>query len=285
MMQLGISMYSYVAAVKAGRLNLESFIHEAAKLGAPGVELLDFFYTDWEAERKIALATLKETGLVCGVFSVANNFAQPAEEDRTAAINIIKKGVDEALHFNTNTVRVFAGDVYSDSTFTQEQAFTWIIDGLATASDYAHAKGVRLALENHGKLAGRGDQINDIIAQVRSKTGHSSLGANPDTGNFLLVNQPGHEGVAEVAPNAYMCHFKDFIKEPGGHYKGIDGTEYAGTVIGEGTVDLGASLSALKQAGFSGWVNLEYEGEADPMTGVPASYANAKKFLDAVQLA
>ena len=282
MMQLGISMYSYVAAVKAGHLNIESFIHEAAKLGAPGVELLDFFYTDWAADRKIALAALKETGLVCGIFSVANNFAQPTEEERENALNIIKLGVDEALHYNVNTVRVFAGDVYADSTFTQEQAFTWIIDGLAVASDYAHSKGVRLALENHGKLAGRGDQINDIISQVRTKTGHSALGANPDTGNFLLVNQPGHEGVAEVAPNAYMCHFKDFVKEAGGHYKGIDGTEYAGTVIGEGTVDLGASLSALKQANFSGWVNLEYEGEADPMTGVPASYANAKKFLDAV---
>ncbi|MBA4293981.1 hypothetical protein C0431_13550 [bacterium] len=282
MMHLGISMYSYVAAVKAGKLNLESFIHEAANLGAPGVELLDFFYTDWEAERKIALAALKATGLTCGVFSVANNFAKATPEERAEGVAIIKRGVDEALHFQTNTVRVFAGDVYSDSTFTQEQAFAWIVDGLAEAADYAHSQRVRLALENHGKLAGRGDQINDIIAQVRAKTGHSALGANPDTGNFLLVNQPGHEGVAEVAPNAYMCHFKDFIKEPGGHYKGIDGTEFAGTIIGEGTVNLEASLQALKSANFSGWVNLEYEAELDPLVGVPTSYANAKKFLDAV---
>ncbi len=284
MMNLGISMYSYVAAVKAGKLNLESFIHTAADLGAPGVELLDFFYTDsnWEAERKIAQAALKETGLVCGVFSVANNFAKSDPAERGQAILTIQKGVDEAVHYETNTVRVFAGDIYEGADFTYEQAFNWIVDGLCTASDYAHNKGVRLALENHGKLAGRGDQINEIIANVRTKTGHKALGANPDTGNFLLVNQPGHEGVAEVAPNAYMMHFKDFVVEAGGHYKGIDGTEYAGTVIGEGTVNLEASLAALKAVDFSGWVNLEYEGETDPMLGVPASYANAKKFIDAV---
>ncbi|MFM9872508.1 MAG: sugar phosphate isomerase/epimerase family protein [Fimbriimonadaceae bacterium] len=284
MMNLGISMYSYVAAVKAGKLNLESFIHTAADLGSTGVELLDFFYTseEWSAERKIALAALKETGLVCGVFSVGNNFAQAEESARTEALNIIKRGVDEAQHFSTDVVRVFAGDVYNDPSLSLDQAFTWIIEGLTLAADYAQSKGIRLALENHGKLAGRGDQINDIISQVRAKTGHNALGANPDTGNFLLVNQPGHEGVAEVAPNAYMCHFKDFVAQSGGHYKGIDGTEYAGTVIGEGTVDLGASLAALKEAHFSGWVNLEYEGETDPIVGVPASYTNAKNFMDAV---
>lgn len=281
-MHLGISMYSYVAAVKAGKLNIESFIHQAAKLGAPGVELLDFFYTDWEAERKIALNALRETGLACGIFSVANNFAKPTPEERTQALEIIKRGVDEAIHYQSNTVRVFAGDVYEDAPFTQEQAFNWIIDGLAEAADYAQSKNVRLALENHGKLAGRGDQINDIITQVRAKTGHNALGANPDTGNFLLVNQPGHEGVAEVAPNAYMCHFKDFIKQSGGHYKGIDGTEFAGTIIGEGTVNLEASLQSLKAANFSGWVNLEYEADLDPLEGVPTSYANAKKFIDLV---
>lgn len=284
MMKLGISMYSYVAAVRAGKLNLESFIHTAADLGAPGVELLDFFYTseDWAPERQTALKSLRSTGLVCGAFSVGNNFAQADPAARDNALKIIERGVDEALHYGAEVVRVFAGDVYNDPSVSLDQAFLWIVDGLCAAADYANSQGIKLALENHGKLAGRGDQINDIIAQVRTRTGHNALGANPDTGNFLLVNQPGHEGVAEVAANAYMCHFKDFVAQPGGHYKGIDGAEYAGTVIGEGTVDLAASLAALKNVGFSGWVNLEYEGDTDPMTGVPASFANAKRFLDSV---
>ncbi|MBX3113343.1 MAG: sugar phosphate isomerase/epimerase [Fimbriimonadaceae bacterium] len=282
-MKLGVSMYSYVAAVKAGQMDIRSFIHEAARIGAEGVELLDFFYTDWDSERKIARAALQEVGLPCAVFSVANNFAKETAEAREHALNIIKRGVDEAEFYETNTVRVFAGDVYSDSTFTQEQAFEWIIEGLAQASDYAHTKGIRLALENHGKLAGLGSQINDIIGKVRAKTGHDALGANPDTGNFLLVDQPGHEGVAEVAANAYMVHFKDFAPDPEGHYEGKGGKRFAGTVIGEGTVDLASALASLKAAGFEGWVNLEYEGEADPMVGVPNSLDNSFRFLNAVR--
>lgn len=282
-MKLGVSMYSYVAAVKAGQLDIKSFIHEAARIGAEGVELLDFFYTDWDADRKVALAALKEVGLPCGVFSVANNFAKSAKEDRDQAVTTIKRGVDEALHFDTKTVRVFAGDIYSDATFTAEQAFTWIIDGLAEAADYAQSKNIRLALENHGKLAGLGSQINDIISQVRAKTGHAALGANPDTGNFLLVDQPGHEGVAEVAANAYMVHFKDFAPHPEGHYEGLNGKRFMGTVIGEGTVDLAAALASLKSAGFTGWVNLEYEGDADPMIGVPKSFENSLRFLNEVR--
>jgi len=282
-MKLGVSMYSYVAAVKAGQLDIQSFIYEAANIGAEGVELLDFFYTDWEAERKTAIATLAEVGLPCGVFSVANNFAHETAEAREHALNIIKRGVDEALHYETNTVRVFAGDVHSDSTFTQEQAFNWIIEGLAQAADYAQSKNVRLALENHGKLAGLGSQINDIIAKVRAKTEHNALGANPDTGNFLLVDQPGHEGVAEVAANAYMVHFKDFAPDAEGHYEGKGGKRFAGTIIGEGTVDLASALASLKFAGFTGWVNLEYEGEADPMVGVPKSLENSFRFLNAVR--
>ncbi|POA74774.1 sugar phosphate isomerase/epimerase, partial [Pseudomonas sp. FW305-E2] len=84
----------------------------------------------------------------------------------------------------------------------------WIIDGLAEASAYAHERGIKLALENHGKLAGRGDQVAGIIADVRAQAGNDALGANPDTGNFLLVNQPSHEAIAQVAHLANMVHFK-----------------------------------------------------------------------------
>lgn len=278
-MKLGVSMYSYVKAVKDGRLDIVSFIHEAKRIGADGVELLDFFYTDVESERELAKNALIETGLVCGVFSVANNFAKPAESDRKEAVDRICFGVDEAVQFGASVVRVFAGDIYGDNEIGFEEAEGWIIDGLAEAADYAQKRSVFLALENHGKLAGRSDQIVKIITEVREKCGHAALGANPDTGNFLLVGEKGEDGVAGVAPLAYMVHFKDFAPSAGGHYKALDGTEFAGTVIGEGTVDLAKCISALKSVGFAGWVNLEYEGEEDPMVGVPQSMENARRFV------
>lgn len=278
-MKLGVSMYSYVKAVKDGRMDIVSFIHEAKRIGADGVELLDFFYSDVESQREKAKDALAETGLVCGVFSVANNFAKANQSERDDALQNIRFGVDEAVQFGASVVRVFAGDLVADSGIGYDEAVGWIIEGLVESANYANQRSVYLALENHGKLAGKSSQIVEIISAVRNRCGHAALGANPDTGNFMLVGESGVDGVKGVAPLAYMVHFKDFSPTVGGHYIALDGTEFAGTVIGEGTVDLAACLDALRDVGFAGWVNLEYEGETDPMLGVPASMDNARRFV------
>lgn len=273
-------MYSYVKAVKDGRLGIVSFVEEAAKIGAEGVELLDFFYQDVEEERRLTLRALEREALVCGVFSVANNFAKADLGEREVALNRIRFGVDEAGHYGAKVVRVFAGDLAADGSITFEQGLNWIIEGLAKAADYAAEKGVKLALENHGKLAGRSNQVWQIVESVREICGHDALGANPDTGNFLLVGERGDDGVRGVADLAYMVHFKDFERHPEGVYEGLDGSRFTGTVIGEGEVDLAGCVEGLRAVGFDGWVNLEYEGEGDPMVGVPRSLENARQFLN-----
>lgn len=280
-MKLGVSMWSYFHAWKAGKLDIPGFIHEARKIGADGVELLDFFYKDIEKDRAAARVALDETGLPCSVFSVAQNFAKPDPTDRKFELQKIKFGVDEALGFGAGVVRVFAGDVADGITF--DQARSWIIEGLAEASKYAEQNGVKLALENHGSLAGRGDQVRGIIEDVRAASGVNALGANPDTGNFLLVGQKSHEAIKEVAQYANMAHFKDFKPAPGNHegfaYSALDGTKFVGTAVGEGEVDLAACVAALAAAGFDGWLNVEYEAEEDPFTGVARSIHNARRFL------
>ncbi len=281
-MKVGVSMYSYVRTVRDGRMDISGFIREAKRIGAEGVELLDFFYKDVDADRDSAMAALEETGLVCGVFSVANNFAKPDAVDREMALGKIRFGVDEAVKFGAKTVRVFSGDVPADGSISFESGLGWIIDGLTEAANYAHGRGVRLGLENHGKLAGRSEQVRTVISAVRDRCGHDALGANPDTGNFLLVGEKGEDGVKGVVDLAYMVHFKDFAPSEGGVYESLDGTRFSGTVIGEGVVDLGSCVATLADAGFTGWLNLEYEGEGDPIEEVMQSMANTKRFVSAL---
>lgn len=282
-MKLGVSMWSYVQAWKAGQMNIGGFIREAKRIGAEGVELLDFFYKDLDADREAAKQALHETGLTCGVFSVGNNFAKPTPADRNAELAKILFGVDEAALYGAGVVRVFAGDVADGITY--EDARKWIIEGLAEACRFAHAKGVKFALENHGRLAGRSDQVRYLINDVRDAVGNDTLGANPDTGNFLLVGQRSDEAIHQVAELAYMVHFKDFkpvaADYDGFAYAALDGTKFAGTVIGEGDVPLAACIEALRERHFSGWVNVEYEGEEDPMTAVERSMVNARALLRA----
>lgn len=280
-MHLGVSMWSYFKSWKAGQVDIPGFIKTAKAAGADGVELLDFFYKDADTERHLAKQALAETGLPCPIFSVANNFTKDEEGAWEIALNRIKFGVNEAQFFGAKVVRVFAGDIREGITY--EGALEAIVSGLAEASKYAHEHGIRLALENHGQLAGRGNQVREIIDQVRAKAGNDALGANPDTGNFVLVNQKSEEAIQQVSSIANMVHFKDFDLAPanwdGFAYEALDGTKYVGKAVGEGVVDLKSCIEALKEGGFTGWLSVEYEGEEDPMTAVPRSLANARLYL------
>ncbi|MBS1706996.1 MAG: sugar phosphate isomerase/epimerase [Armatimonadetes bacterium] len=282
-MKLGVSMWSYVHAWKAGKIDIPGFVHEAKRIGADGVELLDFFYKDREKEPALIQKALEETGLPVATFSVAQNFAKPDPLDRKAELGKIEFGVNEAVRYGAKVVRVFAGDVAADSPINFDDARNWIVEGLAEASVYAESNGIKLALENHGKLAGRSDQVKGIIEDVRVRSGVQALGANPDTGNFLLVGQPSHEAIRDVAKYANMVHFKDFTPAPEGFdgfaYGALDGSKFIGTAIGEGSVNLAECVAALKSAGFEGWLNVEYEAEEDPFTGVTRSIENARKFI------
>jgi sugar phosphate isomerase/epimerase len=275
-MRIGVSMWSYYRPWREGRIDIPGFIREAKSAGADGVELLDFFYKAPARERDEAVAVLAETGLPVPIFSVANNFAKPTAAERASQVDRIKFGVDEARFFGADVVRVFAGDVADGITF--EQARHWIVEGLAEASLYAAEKQVRLALENHGSLAGRGDQVRGIIEDVRARSGVDSLGANPDVGNFILVSQPSHEAIREVARFANMVHFKDFARGDG-PFVALNGGTFVGAVVGEGLVDLEQCILELKSAGFDGWLSVEYEGDEDSFTAVPRSIANARKYL------
>ncbi|MBL8047312.1 MAG: sugar phosphate isomerase/epimerase [Chthonomonas sp.] len=281
-MKLGVSMWSYVHPWREGKLSIADFIREAKRIGADGVELLDFFYRDAEVDRAAAMRALEETGLPCAVFSVAQNFAKADPAERAAELTKIRFGVDEAVQYGAKVVRVFAGDVAADGP-SLEQAREWIVDGLVAAANYAQTKGVVLALENHGKLAGRGDQVRGLITDVRAKCGHDTLGANPDTGNFILVGQPSEAAIREIAAWANMVHFKDFAPAPAGHtgfaYESLAGEKFVGTAVGEGAVDLPACIRELKAAGFDGWMNVEYEAEEDPFTGVTRSMENARRLI------
>lgn len=280
-MKLAVSMWSYVRAVQSGDMNLIGFVQEAKSIGAFGVELLDFFYKDPVSERDSVKDELVAAGLPCPLFSVANNFAKVSERDRAAQVDKIKFGVDEAAFFGAKTVRVFAGDLSEGLTYGQ--VFSWVVDGLSEASDYARDRDVRLALENHGQLAGRGSQVCDIVQAVRDKSGHDALGANPDTGNFLLVDQDSEEAVREVAQFAYMCHFKDFGADGSGVFRSLQGNCFKGTVIGEGKVDLEGCVRILTDSGFDGWFSLEYEGHGDPRKEVRISMDNARSIVAKVQ--
>lgn len=277
-MKLSMSMWSVVAAVQAGRMDLTGFIEFAAEQDVAGVELLDFFWSDAEREIPKAKEQVAAAGLEIAVYAASNNFVQPDADARRQEIADLKRNVDIALELGVDTMRVFSGDARDG--VSQEQGTAWILEGLSACAAYAESRGLTLALENHGRFAGRSDQVRDIIEQIASP----ALRANLDTGNFLLVGQDPVAAARELAQYIVLVHLKDMrvadADETGHRFEIPDGTVLTGSAVGDGLVDLPAVLDLLRDAGYAGWLSLEYEGSEEPLTiGVPRSLAAARALL------
>ena len=280
-MKLSISMWSVVSAVRQKRIDLPGFIEFAARQqenGASGVELLDYFWTDPATEIAKVSRQIGAAGLELAVYSIGNDFFQPERGEWEKQLESLKTGVEVADRLGVRTLRVFSGNAKPGYAF--EDGLAWIVEGLAQGAEYAARYHVTLALENHGLMAGRSDQVRQVIDAV----GSPSLRANIDTGNFLLVNQNPTEAARDLAPLAALVHLKDFRRarpdETEHVYKALDGLPFTGAVVGQGAVDLPAIVGLLDAAGYTGWLSLEYEGGEDPLTvGVPQSLQAAQKLL------
>jgi sugar phosphate isomerase/epimerase len=277
-MKLSVSMWSVVQAVRAGRIDLPGFIDFVANQSVGGVELLDYFWQDEAAEIPAIKRRVKDAGLTLAVYSIGNDFFQPDAEARARVLAELHHGVDVANQLEVDRVRVFSGN--AKAGYELAAGLSWLIDGLAAGAAYAQARGVTLALENHGLMAGRSDQVRQIIETVNSP----ALRANLDTGNFLLVGQNPTEAARDLADLVALVHLKDFRRahpdETTHVYTGLDGLGYTGAIVGQGQVDLPAIIAILRQTGYAGWLSLEFEGSQDPLTvGVPASLAAAATLL------
>lgn len=272
-MKVGISMWSYVSHFQQGKMDVLQFIDTAKSLGVDGVEVLEYFWKDKEVELPKVKAKVKELGLVVSAYAISNDLTIDDPAERATQVQAIRDGVDMAVELDSKCVRIFAGH-HDEVGF--EKAVGWIIEGLKEAAVYAESKGVVLCLENHGTLAGKGEQVKTILDAVNSP----ALKANPDTGNFMCVNQDSVEAVKIVAPMAGSVHFKDFRwakpEETEHVYEGLEGSRVIGTSIGEGDVDLPKVVQALRDAGYAGFLTIEYEGVEDPATAIPRSVAYAK---------
>ena len=277
-MKLSLSMYSCLRAVQSGQLDLMGFVDYAAAQGLAGVELLDMFWTDSEREIPDVRRRIAEAGLKIAVYSISNNFIQPDAGARRQELADLRRGVDIARELGVDIVRVFSGS--ERAGVSQEQGLAWILEGLSAGAAYAETRGVTLALENHGRFAGRSDQVRGIIEQVKSP----ALRVNLDTGNFLPVGQDPVEAAEDLAELASLMHLKDMRPAAGDEASHVfaapDGQMLTGCVIGDGLVDLAAIRAVMDGAGYAGWWSLEYEGAEEPLAdGVPRSLANARKLL------
>ena len=245
-LHLGCCAYSYREYLTKGKMKLEEFLHIAADLGLDGVQLTTYYYESTEYEYLYSLKHLAYTlGLDIPSIAIRSNFCKQDPAERSEEVDTTKKWVDVAVKLGASAIRIFGGKIPKGTSV--DKAIEWTAAGIREAVEYAGSRGGFLALENHGGVTEKAEYVIKIYQRVN----HNWFGLLLDTGNFRA--DPYRE-MAVAAPYAITTHIKDYV--PGAEGK-------------KQPPDFDRIFKILHDVQYKGYLNVEYEGDEDPMTGVP----------------
>jgi len=281
-MKLAISSYSFHRFGRGPegkeRPSFPAMIEACARWGVDGIELLGLHF---DSTARQDLGALKQHALQCGVDLVAvsahHNFVNPDPEKRRQEIDQLCRWVDVAHELGAPAVRAFGGRWATCSDFTQfmaadgvepplagytdDDGYAWSAEAFKIASYCAGRGGVTLLLENHWGFTGTAAGVLRILRE----TGSPWLKVVLDTGNFNFCPDPYAE-MAALAPHALMVHAKTYV---------------GGGIFYTADLEYPRIVRLLREAGFRGYLSLEFEGNAHPDQGIPESLARLREALAA----
>jgi sugar phosphate isomerase/epimerase len=161
------------------------------------------------------------------------------------------------------------------------EALPIVAKGYAGVTEYAAGKGVKTMIENHGFFFQDSGRVETLINTV----GNPNFGALVDIGNFLCADEDPMMAVKRMAPYAFHVHAKDFhvkcpCADPGdGWFRSRGGTPLRGAIVGHGNVNVKGCLAILKEAGYDGWLSIEFEGMEDNRRALEIGLANLGRYV------
>lgn len=240
--------YLAPAASESRRMDLFEFVAYCREQGLSGAELTSYYFPDDVDEDY--LLKLKRHCHLLGVTitggAIRNDFCTTDSAKLAADLEHTRLWVERYHLLGAPAVRIFAGNANNEEELSE--TLTRCARNCEQACRHAEQHGVFLALENHGGVTATASGLLEIVRQVQS----SAFGVNFDSGNFQSTAEPYRE-LAEIAPYAVNAQIKVEMKQ-------------SGKLV---PTDLKRVLGILKDAGYSGWVALEYEAEVEPLEAIP----------------
>lgn len=276
-MQLSVSTYSLSRWRRENRKTLEQSIDVIAELGVPGIEFsgLDEKAADNPVRRAGQIRRrCEKRGLKVVSYCVGAELLCPPEAQRKV-IDRLKQDVDVAAELGAPSMRhdVTRGfksyEGYAGPQ-TFASALKVVVPAVREIADYGQTRSVKTTLENHGFYMQASERVEKLIQKVN----HPNYGLTMDMGNFLCVNEDPVQAVRRAVKYAVMAHVKDFhvrnkkTMPPSGWFATPTPIALRGAIVGHGAVDIPAQLKILKQAGYTGFLSLEFEGMEEPRRAV-----------------
>ena len=265
---ISLAQWSLNKAFFSGELDNLEFARVARETyGLGGIEYVNQFFKD-KATDQAYLGQMKQRATDNGVRSLLimidgeGNLGATDAAERATAVENHHRWVDAARYLGCHSIRVNAA-----GNGSREEVAKAATDGLAQLSAYAKQADLNVIVENHGGYSSDGSWLTGVIAA----TNMDNCGTLPDFGNFCMERSATgcakeydrYKGIREMMPYAKAVSAKTYDFDAAGN---------------ETTMDYVRILQTVKEAGYRGWLGIEYEGDGmTPEQGIRATIELLRK--------
>lgn len=287
-MKACVSAYSFYPAYRKKEIDFFDIMPHAKEIGFDAMEFIDLPVPEggdvFEFARKVA-DRCAEFDIKIVQYSPHADFLLGSNKDPWAEAERIKKQVDVAKVLGAFGVRHDHAWRFEDPRrHNYRDAMEIIVEPIRAVTEYAATLGIRTMSENHGRMFQSGEVMEELVRAVN----HPNYGILVDIGNNVTVDDDPLHGVAITAPYCMHVHAKDFLLRPGhfpdpgmGWGRTLHGNFFRGTIFGQGVLNMPQTFRILSEAGYDGYVSLEFEGCEENFHAIRAAYANMMLYLEA----
>ncbi len=217
------------------------------EFGISAVEYVNSFFFEKARDRKY-LNKMKSRANDHDVRSLLimcdneGNLGDPDKNKRYKAVENHYKWAEAAAFLGCHSIRVNAR---SDDKLSYDNQLNLAADGLSRLVDFCSDLEINAIVENHGGLSSNGAWLSALMKKID----HPSVGTLPDFGNFMIQDNEWYDrykGVEELMPFAKAVSAKS-------HEFDLNGNEVR--------TDYNKMMEIVLEAGYNGYVGIEYEGD------------------------
>ncbi len=247
-----LCMMSYTLGRRPDLFSVHGMMALTKELGLTGIDFVTLHDTPAEELRRMA----DDIGVTVACHTFFADLSMPDAKERQPGIEAIKRGIDAAVTLGTHTIML---PTPGRADQTRDDTRAHIIAGLQEVAEFAQQAGITLTVENFPGARSPFITAADVLQAVREVPG---MKITYDNGNASTGEDPAASFVA-CAEHVVHAHFKDWHYMPDGEgMEGLDGRWRRPGLIGEGILDQRGCLKAMHDAGYRGFINIEYEGDA-----------------------
>ncbi|GGG93564.1 xylose isomerase [Parapedobacter pyrenivorans] len=261
--KISLAEWSLNRAIFGGQLDHLDFpLYAKENFGIQAVEYVNQFFMDKANDRSYlsALKTRCDDNGMTSVLIMCDQEGDLGDADaanRKQAVENHYKWVEAAQFLGCHAIRVNAA-----GQGTAVDVARYATESLTALATFAHDYGIAVIVENHGGYSSNGKWLSQVMQAINLP----DCGTLPDPGNFCIKRSEPVERTLEAYLNTECLEEYDRYQgtaELLPFAKGVSAKTYDFDANGEETsIDYRRILKLVKDAGFTGYVGIEYEGHS-----------------------